>query len=51
VEVLGSVLPGRAVAAANVTTAEAQAEMNPATAGLEALLTAGRRMWLDPVEL
>jgi hypothetical protein len=39
-EMLGSMLAGRAIAAANVTAAEAQPEVNPAAAGLEALLAA-----------
>jgi hypothetical protein len=44
-------LPRRAVAAADVTAAETQPEVNPATAGLEALLTAVRCLWHDRVEL
>jgi hypothetical protein len=42
---------GRAVAAADVTAAETQPEVNPAAAGLQALLTAGWGVWLDRMEL
>jgi hypothetical protein len=44
-------LPGRAIAAAYMTAAQAQSEVNPVAAGLEALLTSGRCMWLDRVEI
>jgi hypothetical protein len=50
-EVLGGMLPRGAVAAAYVTAAQAQPEVNPTPTGLQALLTARRRMWLDLVEL
>jgi hypothetical protein len=44
-------LPRRAVTAAYVAAAQAQPEVNPTAAGLEALLTAVRCMWHDWVEL
>jgi hypothetical protein len=50
-EVLRSMLAGRAIAAANMAAAEAQPEVNPAASGLEALLAARWCMWLDRVKL
>jgi hypothetical protein len=50
-EVLGGMLAGRAIATAYVTAAQAKPEVNPTATGLQALLTAGRRVWLDRVEL
>jgi hypothetical protein len=42
---------GRAIAAAHVTAAQAQAKVNPAAADLQAFLTAGGCVCLDRVEL
>lgn len=45
-EVLGGVLAGRAVAAPDVATAQAEPQVNPTAPRLETLLAPLRRVWL-----